>query len=239
MKPVDVMKSLDVITSVDVNKSGDDMYALSMQEVIDICKKKNIRGYSQKNKNVIIEMIKDHDKNSANCSCHTEITILKFALQEKDKELELYKVWHDLILSNAPNSGYIALEKELVKEVKPVVVKKPEPNLVKLEEPRNSIESPPKVREQKHTIKASKKEQEKGMYCTQCEVCKCTARQTRDLKPCGKCNKLCHYNDDLRSCYHWECAVCSIQICMPCNKAAGGNKLNSFCSKECAKKHAH
>jgi hypothetical protein len=85
--------------------------------------------------------------------------------------------------------------------------------------------------------KASKKETEKGMWCTRCESCSTTAQFTTDLKPCGACKKLCHFNDDLNSCYHWDCEVCDKKICKECNKLHGGNKMHPLCSQECAKKY--
>jgi len=200
---------------------------LSMQAVINICKKNNIRGYSQKKKDEIIGLILKHRTESKephkNCECHTEITRLQLALLEKEKELELFKIWIELM----PGKRY-----EPVKaKIEPTIAKASEPKkTVKLVEPLKEKRASPK-------IKASKKEQEKGMWCSKCEVCKCVAQYTRDLKNCGKCNKLCHFNDDLRNCYHWDCAECGLQICKDCNKAAGGNKLNSFCSKDCFKKH--
>ena len=81
----------------------------------------------------------------------------------------------------------------------------------------------------------SKKELEKGMWCTKCESCKFTAQYTKDLKPCGSCHKLCHFNDDMGNCYLWDCVGCAKAVCKECNKAAGGNRLNPYCSKACAK----
>jgi hypothetical protein len=86
-------------------------------------------------------------------------------------------------------------------------------------------------------VKASKKEQEKGMWCTTCEECKTVAQFTSDLRDCGNCKKLCHYNDDLHSCYHWDCSICKKAICLKCNRAAGGNKMHPLCSDVCAKKY--
>ena len=85
--------------------------------------------------------------------------------------------------------------------------------------------------------KASKKEAEKGMWCTKCESCQTTAQFTADLKACATCKKLCHFNDDLNSCYHWDCEICSKKICKECNKSNGGNKMHPLCSQECAKKY--
>jgi hypothetical protein len=86
-------------------------------------------------------------------------------------------------------------------------------------------------------VKASKKEAEKGMWCTKCESCQTTAQFTTDLKACATCQKLCHFNDDLNSCYHWDCEICSKKICKECNKSNGGNKMHPLCSQECAKKY--
>jgi len=86
-------------------------------------------------------------------------------------------------------------------------------------------------------VKASKKEAEKGMWCTRCESCNTTAQFTTDLKACATCKKLCHFNDDLNSCYHWDCEVCAKQICKECNKSNGGNKMHPLCSQDCAKKY--
>jgi len=84
----------------------------------------------------------------------------------------------------------------------------------------------------------SKKELEKGMWCTKCESCKFTAQYTKDLRPCGACNKLCHFNDDMGNCYLWDCVGCAKAVCKECNKTAGGNRLNPYCSKACANSNA-
>lgn len=211
----------NLINKIVQPSATDDLSDLSMQKLVDLCKIKNIRGYSQKKRDVIIGMIKKHDAEQptiTDCNCHSEITRLKEALLAKEKELEMFNVWREFIITSDP-------------------LKKDRTAINKIEEKVNIIkESEPfPVRLAKLPIKASKKEQEKGMWCTKCESCKCLAQYNRDLKPCASCNKLCHFNDDLRSCYHWECVVCSKNVCMECNKAAGGNKLNSFCSRECAK----
>ena len=75
------------------------------------------------------------------------------------------------------------------------------------------------------------------MWCTLCESCNTTAQFTTDLKACATCKKLCHFNDDLNSCYHWDCEVCAKRICKECNKSSGGNKMHPLCSPECAKKY--
>jgi hypothetical protein len=99
--------------------------------------------------------------------------------------------------------------------------------------------SEPKQAKAKPTIKASKKEKEKGMWCETCESCKQTAQFATDLRPCGRCAKKCHYNDDLVGCYHFDCEICDTKICLPCVKAAGAqsNKMHPMCSPECYKKY--
>lgn len=226
-----------------------DMNLMTMQQVLDICRKKNLRGYSHKKKEEIIEIILEHDKLSKPliaCNCHCEITQLKEELSEKTKELEAFKIWKALIISSAPFADKTTKPTEtepketelldivysesqesnannVIKEVHPKIVTKPKIKVDTLKHPT--------------VIKASKKEQEKGMFCTKCEVCNIVAKNNRELKPCAKCNKMCHFNSDFYNCYHWDCAYCGIQICMDCNKAAGGNKLFAFCSRDCSKKH--
>ena len=95
---------------------------------------------------------------------------------------------------------------------------------------------PPPVQPRK-VVKASKKEIAKGMWCTRCESCETLAQFATDLKACARCQKLCHYNDDLNSCYHWDCEICAKRICKECNKSNGGNKMHPLCSPECAKKY--
>jgi hypothetical protein len=218
-----------------------DMSSMTMNQVLDICRKKNVRGYSHKSKEEIIELIIEHDKLQAQtnkpCTCHNEITQLKAELLEKKKQLEQFRTW----FNSAPLRPQVQEETTLLnivysdtnqiehihEAVSDIPVEKKEDNVPKL-----SIIKEPKTA----VVKASKKEQEKGMYCTKCEVCGTLARNNRELKPCGSCNKLCHFNSDFFSCYHWECAYCNLPVCMDCNKAAGGNKLFAFCSKSCYKK---
>jgi hypothetical protein len=168
---------------------------------------------------------------------------LKDEIRKKDKELEKFREWQTLILKSAP-SNISPQETTLLDIVYSEKEEKEQPanSFVPEDKPTPPLAPPPKLSVIKDTkpsalIKASKKEKEKGMYCTKCEVCDITARNDRELKPCGKCNKMCHFNSDFYSCYHWDCAYCNTQICMDCNKAAGGNKLFAFCSKDCYKKH--
>jgi len=78
---------------------------------------------------------------------------------------------------------------------------------------------------------------EKGLWCKKCESCNNIAQYATELKPCQICNKLCHRDNDLYGCYHWDCSVCDKKICKECNKVAGGNKLFPFCSTNCRKQH--
>ena len=89
----------------------------------------------------------------------------------------------------------------------------------------------------RRTVKASKKEMEKGMWCSLCSSCNIIAQYTSDLRACATCKKLTHFNDDLNSCYHWDCEICDKKICKECNKANGGNKMHPLCSEACAKKY--
>lgn len=224
-----------------------DMSSMTMNQVLDICRKKNVRGYSHKSKEEIIELILEHDKIQTQatkpCTCHNEITHLKAELLEKTKQLERFQAW----LDSAPTKRKVQEETTLLNIVysdtnkidnnhDPVSDSPVEPvNIITEKEekqPKLSVIKEPKTT----VVKASKKEQEKGMYCTKCEVCGTLARNNRELKACGSCNKLCHFNSDFFNCYHWECAYCNLPVCMDCNKAAGGNKLFAFCSKSCYKK---
>lgn len=89
----------------------------------------------------------------------------------------------------------------------------------------------------RRTVKASKKEMEKGMWCSLCSSCNIIAQYTTDLRACATCKKLTHFNDDLNGCYHWDCEICDKKICKECNKANGGNKMHPLCSEVCAKKY--
>ena len=89
----------------------------------------------------------------------------------------------------------------------------------------------------RRTVKASKKEMEKGMWCSLCTSCNIIAQYTTDLRACATCKKLTHFNDDLNGCYHWDCEICDKKICKECNKANGGNKMHPLCSEVCAKKY--
>ena len=216
-----------------------DMSSMTMNQVLDICRKKNVRGYSHKSKEEIIELIIQHDKIqlAGPCNCHNEITRLKEELIKKTNQLNLFKTWllssplreekqEETMLINIVYSDTNRIENT------EEAISDSQPNLTKNDKPKLSV-----IKEHKPQVtKASKKEQEKGMYCTKCEVCGTLARNNRELKACGSCNKLCHFNSDFFSCYHWECAYCNLPVCMNCNKAAGGNKLFAFCSKDCYKK---
>lgn len=233
------------------NTKPQDMQSMTMQQVLDVCRSKNLRGYSHKKKEEIIELILEHEKNTQQqpkqCTCHSEIIRLKEELLKKENELEKFRAWQDLVLGSAPNGKKHNKETELFNIVYDENLPGENPELQSKKRDENSIEETnvpiiPKLKPIKELkvfteIKPSKKEQEKGMYCTKCEVCSAVARNNRELKPCGKCNKLCHFNSDFFSCYHWDCANCGLQICMDCNKLAGGNKLFSFCSKQCHKIH--
>lgn len=207
----------------------DSLQSKTMQEVIDICKAKGIGGYSGLRKGEIIKLIEA--KSHTSCDCHNEITKLK-------AELETYKKWKHTLLTCMPGSKYVP-EAEFVVTI-PTVAK----NTV--EEPQDLVqETVQEKQEQEQTkakttvkrtfvSKASKKEIEKGMWCTRCESCHTVAQYTKDLKACESCHKLCHFNDDVANCYLWDCVGCNKAVCKECNKAAGGNRLNPYCSKACA-----
>lgn len=216
------------------------LYNKTMKEVIDICKEKKITGYSGKRKFEIIKMIEEYDACGAKCTCHIEITKLK-------AELEEFKKWKHTILTCMPGTKYEAEE---------IVVTMPETNTLNIitnplpqqdvshqdeaktspkTDTENADKEIPKTTIKRPFVpKASKKEIEKGMWCTRCESCRYVAQYTKDLKPCGNCHKLCHFNDDMGNCYLWDCVVCNKAVCKECNKVAGGNRLNPYCSKACA-----
>lgn len=99
------------------------------------------------------------------------------------------------------------------------------------------IQPPPRQPVARRTVKASKKELEKGMWCSLCASCNIIAQYTTDLRACATCKKLTHFNDDLNGCYHWDCEICKSKICKECNKSNGGNKMHPLCSEVCAKKY--
>jgi hypothetical protein len=119
-------------------------------------------------------------------------------------------------------------------ESKPKVKPESEPKVKPESEPKVKPESKPRAKAAKPKIQASKKEIEKGMWCTTCDACNTVAQFTTDLKSCCNCKKMTHFNDDLTGCYHWQCVVCSQNSCYSCVKSAGGNKLRPFCSTKCA-----
>jgi hypothetical protein len=144
-----------------------------------------------------------------NCECHVEISRLKQQIKTLMSELTELRTWRNNVVNTAP-----------------------EPKA------ENIVAEPPKEKKKRVVeIKASKKEKEKGMWCTQCESCKTIAQFTADLRPCGACKKMCHFNDDLHSCYHWDCSICKTAVCLQCCRNAGGNKLHPLCSAVCAKKY--
>jgi hypothetical protein len=145
------------------------------------------------------------------CDCHIEIAQL-------NDELEKLTAWKNLILSSLPKAS----------EPKATEPKEAEPKT----EPKNKRKA-----SKKPTIIASKKEIEKGMWCSSCAACGTTAQFTTDLRPCSSCKRLTHYNDDLTNCYHWDCIVCDKKTCYTCVKQAGGNKMKPLCSVACTKIH--
>ena len=226
-------KSEKAVKAEKAEKAKDDsLQSKTMQEVIDICKAKGIGGYSGLRKSEIIKLIEDNNKpHPVGCNCHIEITKLK-------EELESYKKWKHTLLTCMPGSKY---------EPEPAfVVNLPQENVITNADVIEETQKPTvtfstTVKEKTFVRKPmaskpmpSKKELEKGMWCTKCESCKFTAQYTKDLRPCGNCLKLCHFNDDMGNCYLWDCVGCAKAICKECNKAAGGNRLNPFCSKACA-----
>jgi hypothetical protein len=239
------------------NHKSDTLFNKTMKEVIDICKAKKITGHSGKRKFEIIKMIEEHDASSTKCKCHIEILKLK-------KELEEFKKWKHTILTCMPGIKYEAAVEIVVTMPEPIAqniitqhevqqnetthndttqdeTKQDETKQdeTKQDEPKTYTEkeNPKTTTKRLFVPKASKKEIEKGMWCTRCESCRYVAQYTKDLKPCGSCHKLCHFNDDMGNCYLWDCAVCNKAVCKECNKNAGGNRLNPYCSKACATIH--
>jgi hypothetical protein len=192
-----------------------------------------------KQKNVIVEeeaeiinaismiLPEDEQHQEEPCKkCHNEITKLK-------KELEEFQIWRDLILSSIPHQGQSPAAAAPKPESRLKVIKQDtdvEPDV----KPKIKLESKPRAKAAKPKIQASKKEIEKGMWCTTCDACNTVAQFATDLKTCCNCKKMTHFNDDLTGCYHWQCSVCSQNSCYSCVKSAGGNKLHPFCSTKCA-----
>lgn len=222
-------------------------------KLISLCKLKGIIGYSGKKHNALVDLLIDHDvktkavppesicyinldehtvpiKQTCDCSKHIELL---------QKELDLYKAWAKSIIVTMPSQqiATIANTIDMPPVHNDVQIKKPElHNPVQIKKPIAKVTK--LVKKPITKVKASKKEIEKGLWCTKCESCHNTAQFATDLKPCQVCNKQCHKDSDLYGCYHWDCAVCDKKICKECNKAAGGNKLFSFCSITCKKQHA-
>jgi hypothetical protein len=189
--------------------------------------------------------------NQTKCECHLEITRLKEKILEQDRELELFRQWRHLIISSAPQHEQPPAHEQQppAQEQQPeqpqpeptAAVPEPQPTAPPPPPPKKRVQitEPKQVKTKAPTIKASKKEKEKGMWCETCESCKQTAQFATDLRPCGRCSKKSHYNDDLVGCYHFDCEVCDTKICLPCVKAAGvqSNKMHPMCSPECYKKY--
>lgn len=191
--------------------------------------------------------------NQTKCECHLEITRLKEKILEQDRELELFRQWRHLIISSAPQQEEASRlppepeqeppqpEQQPPQPEPTAAVPEPQPTAPPPPPPKKRVQitEPKQVKTKAATIKASKKEKEKGMWCETCESCKQTAQFATDLRPCGRCAKKCHYNDDLVGCYHFDCEICDTKICLPCVKAAGAqsNKMHPMCSPECYKKY--
>jgi len=190
------------------------------------------------------------------CECHAEIRQLKSALELMTAELTEFRKWREQVISiaaSAPLPGQPVLASVALlplplplplppSQAAANVIIEPKPLLATAHVPLpHTVAPPPVPAPAKKRVKApppaSKKEQEKGMWCAKCESCKTTAQFTTDLKECGKCGKLCHYNSDLHSCYHWDCEMCKKRTCLECVKAAGGNKMHPVCSDACHKKY--
>ena len=236
---------------------------LNKEKLQQLCKGNGIVGYSGKKHQELVNLLTENDRKNKeippesicyinldahtesvkqSCNCSKQVDVLK-------AELEIYKKWAKCILSTVPKG----LNDDLVEQKVEPVVNKPFANELITNKPIENKPTPNKptpnkptpnkpllvkpTQQKKQAVKASKKEIEKGLWCTKCESCHNTAQFTTDLKPCQKCNKLCHRDNDLYGCYHWDCAVCDKKICKECNKAAGGNKLFSFCSTNCKKQH--
>jgi hypothetical protein len=184
-------------------------------------KQKNVVAVEEEEAEIInaIDMIlpEEEERHEEPCKkCHNEITKLK-------QELEEFQIWRDLITSSMPHQGQ-----------KPASRAKVEPEPKPESKPKIKLESKPRAKPTKPKIQASKKEIEKGMWCTTCDACNTVAQFATDLKSCCNCKKMTHFNDDLTGCYHWQCSVCSQNSCYSCVKSAGGNKLHPFCSTKCA-----
>lgn len=226
---------------------------LNKEKLQQMCKGQGIVGYSGKKHQDLVNLLIENDKNNKeippesicyinldthtdsvkkSCDCSKQVDVLK-------AELDMYKAWAKSILSTVPKG----LNDHVVEQKVEPVVNKPTPNKAtpNKQTPNKSTTNKPVLvkptPQKKQAVNASKKEIEKGLWCTKCESCHNTAQFATDLKPCQKCNKLCHRDNDLYGCYHWDCAVCDKKICKECNKAAGGNKLFSFCSTNCKKQH--
>lgn len=189
-----------------------------------------------------IDMVLPEDDTAQHktCNCHLEIT----KLQAQVEQLKQWKVSMVAAASELAESAHAmtkiattvhALTVQTVEtpgpvEVLPLPLPLPQLQPVKVP-PKSTIK-----RNSRGHIHASKKEIEKGMWCTTCASCKTVAQFSTDLRACCNCNKLSHFNDDLTNCYHWDCVVCEKKSCLACVKQAGGNKIKPLCSPACAAK---
>jgi hypothetical protein len=197
-----------------------------------------------------IDMVLPEDDTTQHktCNCHLEITKLQAQNKQIQAELEQLRQWKLSIVAAASELSEsadamtkIALKVHAltvtglpVELTGPVEVTGPA-----VKPPLQAVKVPPKStvkRNSRGHIHASKKEIEKGMWCTTCASCKTVAQFSTDLRACCNCNKLSHFNDDLTNCYHWDCVVCEKKSCLACVKQAGGNKIKPLCSPACAAK---
>jgi len=201
-----------------------------------------------------IDMVLPEDDTSQHktCNCHLEITKLQEYNRQLLTEVTQLKQWKVAIVSAAKELAESADAMALLSAkvhaftVPALVVQDQEKEQSEQEKEQEQVVPPVKIqlpvkvppkttikRNSRGHIHASKKEIEKGMWCTTCAACKTVAQFSTDLRACCNCNKLSHFNDDLTNCYHWDCTECSKKSCLDCVKKAGGNKIKPFCSPSC------
>jgi hypothetical protein len=215
------------------NYTYSDWLISSVPEIIPV---KNTIIPEEESEGIQIHMLLPEDEiiTHTQCDCHIEIARLK-------DELEKLTTWKNLILSSLPqiSEPKVTEPKATEPKAEPKATEpKAEPKATEPKaEPKATEPKDKRKASKKPTIIASKKEIEKGMWCTSCAACGTTAQFNTDLRPCSTCNRLTHYNDDLTNCYHWDCIVCDKKTCYTCVKQAGGNKMKPLCSVACTKIH--
>jgi hypothetical protein len=175
--------------------------------------------------NSIITYLRECDKDNHYAEQITEttnMTITEEETAELEKLRDIAKLSVDVLPAPTPNDSLPAPPVD----VPPILPPEPKPakKILSIREQKAAgIYAPKPAPVAANTI------EEPETQHKYCKICAGTD-EFYDLKECGQCYKTVCVDNQIKGCQSWDCSKCAKQLCYPCVKKNGTNKLKPLCS---------